>query len=169
MTLAYLETMVRLAAEIAEAHGSTLFLVDGRVLRPYIIYNLSEEYIAGIGRVEVGRQCCGRAVEAKKPWIVTDMLRDPLFADGRDGAVNSPIRSGFSVPVFDGDEVVASLACHYTMPHTPSALDIERNQHFAKLIAITIKGGGVVASEGPVFTWPKDESRRGASALVNAY
>ena len=60
-------------------------------------------------------------------------------------------------------------ACHYTMPHTPSALDIERNQHFAKLIAITIKGGGVVASEGPVFTWPKDESRRGASALVNAY
>jgi hypothetical protein len=58
-------------------------------------------------------------------------------------------------------------ACHHTMPHTPSALDIERNQHFAKLIAI--RGGGVMASEEPVVTWPNDESRRGASARVNAY
>jgi len=53
------------------------------------------------------------------------------------------------------------------MPHTPSALDIERNQHFVKLIAI--RGGGVMASEEPVVTWPNDESRRGASARVNAY
>ena len=154
----YLEKMVGLACEIAGGYGATLFLADGEVLRPYIIYNIPEAYIAGIGEVRIGSQCCGRAVESKKPWIVTDMLCDPLFAEGRDGAENSLIRAAFSVPVFepDSDRVVASLACHFTAPHTPSALDIERNQHFAKLIAITLKSRGLVTVRRPVFAWPVD-------------
>lgn len=146
--------MVRLAGEIADAHAASLFLVQGSVLRPYIIYNLPEEYIAGIGAVRVGSQCCGRAVEAKKPWIVTDMLRDPLFAEGRAGAEKSLIRAAFSVPVLEGDSAIASLACHYTTPYTPSALDIERNEHFAKLIAIILKGGEPINLEKPHFVAP---------------
>ena len=153
MAFQNLEMLVRLASEIAEAHGGSLFLVDGDVLRPYVIYNLPEEYIAGIGSVRVGTQCCGRAVESKRPWVVTDMLEDSLFADGRGGAENSLIRAAFSVPVIDGDSVIASLACHYTAPHTPSALDIERNQHFARLIAITLKGHKP-ASDKPTYIWP---------------
>jgi GAF domain-containing protein len=156
MTTTFLEKLVGLAAEIADAQGASLFLVDGNLLRPYIVYNLPEEYIAGIGLVRIGTQCCGRAVEAKRPWIVADMLEDPLFAEGRDGAANSPIRAAFSVPVFDGDTVIASLACHFTAPHTPSMLDVERNEHFARLIAITIKGrGGIERSREPVFVWPR--------------
>src|SRR5215475_6938595 len=120
--------MVRLACELADAQGATLFLVEGNVLRPFIIYNLPKEYIAGIGDVKVGTQCCGRAVEHKKPWIVSDMLTDPLFADGRDGALSSPIRAAFSVPVLDGDKAIASLACHYADPRSPSKIDIERNE-----------------------------------------
>src|SRR3974390_351905 len=146
----YLKTMVRLACEIADAHGSSLFLVDGDVLRPYILYNLPEDYVVGIGPVRVGTQCCGRAVESRKPCIVSDMLTDPLFADGRDGGKNSFIRAAISVPVLEGDAAIASLACHYTAPHTPSALDIERNQHFARLIAITMKGSApIAAAYGP--------------------
>jgi GAF domain-containing protein len=145
--------MVRLACEIADARGASLYLVDGRVLRPYIIYNLPNEYITGVGAVRIGTQCCGRAVESKRPWIVTDMLEDSLFAEGRNGAMNSLIRAAFSVPVFEDEDVIASLACHYTVPHTPTALDIERNQHFAKIIAITIKGRKPT-HETPVFTWP---------------
>ncbi len=151
---AYLETIVRLACEIADAHGGSLFFVDGDVLRPYIIYNLPEEYILGVGPVRIGTQCCGRAVESKRPWIVTDMLEDPLFADGREGAVNSPIRAAFSVPVFEQDAVIASLACHYAAPHVPTPLDIERNQHFARLIAITMKSGEALTHRKPVFSWP---------------
>lgn len=60
MNESYLATMVRLAAEIADADAASLFLVDGSVLKPYIIYNLPEEYIAGIGSVRVGSQCCGQ-------------------------------------------------------------------------------------------------------------
>lgn len=168
MTFAHLETMVRLAAEIAEAQAASLFLVDGNFLRPCVIYNLPEKYIAGIGLVRIGTQCCGRAVGAKRPWIVTDMLQDPLFADGRDGAASSPIRAAFSVPVLEGDEAIASLACHFTAPHTPSVLDIERNEHFARLIAITIRGAGTGISHSPVFCWPKEPKSDRATPLANS-
>ena len=156
VTNAYLGTMVRLACELAEAHGSTLFVVDGPVLRPYIVYNLPKEYIVGIGTVRVGSQCCGRAVEHKKPWIVTDMLTDPLFAEGREGAMASPIRAGFSVPVMDGDNAIAALACHYVKPHTPSNLDVERNEVFAKLIAISLRGHQPISVAEPFFAFALD-------------
>ena len=148
--------LLRLACEIADAQAASLFLVDGEVLRPYVIYNLPEDYVAGIGEVRVGSQCCGRAVASKKPWVVTDMLQDPLFADGRDGAAKSPIRAAFSVPVFQGDQVIASLACHFTAPHMPSAVDIDRNEHFARLIAITLKGRGTAVPSAPIFAGPSD-------------
>jgi hypothetical protein len=118
--------MLGVACEMANAHGATLFIVDGDILRPYLIYNLPAEYIHGIGEVRVGAQCCGRAVEHRKPWIVTDMLTDPLFAEARAGAVAWPIPAAFSVPVLDRDNTIASLACHFTQPHTPISLDIER-------------------------------------------
>jgi GAF domain-containing protein len=149
--------MVRLACEIAGAHGASLFVVEGRVLRPCIIYNLPEAYVTGIGPVLIGTQCCGRAVESRRPWIVTDMLEDPLFADGRKGATNSLVRAAFSVPVLEGDTAIASLACHFTTPHIPSALDIERNQHFARLIAITMKGQKLGGTK-PVFIQPQAQT-----------
>lgn len=144
--------MVRLACELADAQGATLFLVDGPILRPYVIYNLPEEYIRGIGVVRVGSQCCGRAVAHKKPWIVMDMLTDPLFAEGRDGALDSPVRAAFSVPVLDGDTAIASLACHFTKPHSPTRIDIERNEVFAKLIAISLRGQQIETMVEPLFS-----------------
>lgn len=143
--------MVRLACELADAHGATLYLVDGPVLRPSIIYNLPKEYIDGIGEVLIGAQCCGRAVAHGKPWIVADMLTDPLFADGRQGALASPIRAAFSVPVMDGDAAIGSLACHYTAPHSPAAIDIERNEVFARLIAISLRGRKTSPAAEPYF------------------
>jgi GAF domain-containing protein len=168
MNDSYLATMVRIACDLAGAQGASLFLVDGNVLRPYIIYNLPEEYIAGIGTVRIGSQCCGRAVEQKKPWIVTDMLTDPLFAEGRDGAVATPIRAAFSVPVVDGESVVASLACHYTAPFMPTELDIERNEVFAKLIAISLKGREPGAGIQPIFTHALDGTTRLESVPISS-
>lgn len=143
--------MLGVACEMANAHGATLFIVDGPVLRPYIICNLPEEYIRGIGTVRVGTQCCGRAVEHRKPWIVSDMLTDPLFADGRAGAEESPIRAGFSVPVMDGDDAIASLACHFTHPHTPTDLDIERNSVFANLFSISLRARMPLEVDEPYY------------------
>jgi len=138
MDFSFIANLVRLAAEGARAVGSTLFLVQGDFLYPYATHNLPAEYINGIGAVRVGTQCCGRAVEHRRPWVVTDMLTDPLFAEGRAGAEDSPIRAAFSVPVFDGDRVIGALACHYENPYTPTPWDIERNESFAKLIGVAL-------------------------------
>lgn len=156
MTDQYLAKMLCVACEMANAQGATLFVVDGSILRPYIAYNLPEEYLQGIGTVRIGSQCCGRAVEHKKPWIVSDMLTDPLFSEGRYGALTSPIRAAFSVPVMDGDTAIASLACHFTQAHSPSALDIERNQVFANLFSISLRGRMPMPDAGPYLVQSSD-------------
>lgn len=150
----YLTSLVRIACEIADASAGSLFLVDGDVLRPFIIYNLPPAYVAGIGTVRVGSQCCGRAVAHKKPWIVTDMLTDPLFAEGREGAESSPIRAAFSVPVLQDGRAIASLACHFSKPHTPTTVEVERNQVFARLIAITLQGREPFTYGKPICAYP---------------
>lgn len=160
MTDEYLAKMLGVACQMANAHGATLFVVDGDVLRPYLIYNLPAEYIRGIGTVRVGTQCCGRAVEHKRPWTVTNMLTDPLFADGREGAIDSPIRAGFSVPVLDGDTVIAALACHFTSQHTPSDIDIERNEVFARLFAISLRARRPIQVDQPFFLHSPESSEQ---------
>jgi GAF domain-containing protein len=141
---------------MANAHGATLFIVDGPILRPYLVYNLPSEYIQGIGEVKIGTQCCGRAVEHRKPWVVTDMLTDPLFADGLAGALASPIRAAFSVPVMDDNTPIASLACHFTQPHAPTKLDIERNEVFARLFAISLRTRLPFSVGQPQFAYSSD-------------
>jgi GAF domain-containing protein len=134
----FIANLVRLAGESARADGSTLYVLDptGRFLKPFTVHKLPESYISGIGVVAVGTQCCGRAVAHRKPWIVSDMLSDPLFKDGVKGAEASDIRAGFSVPVIAHNGIaVGSLACHFRRPHTPTRTEIERNQSFATLIA----------------------------------
>ncbi len=136
-----LTSLVRLAAEGAKSRSSSLYVLDsdGKSLKHYASYGLPESYIRGCGDVLVGTQCCGRAVEHRRPWIVSDMLTDPLFADARGAAENSDIRAAFSVPVIDAaDNCVGSLACHYNRPYTPSNYDLERNRVFATLIAFAI-------------------------------
>lgn len=157
--------MLGVACDMAGAQGATLFVVDGPVLRPYLIYHLPVEYIRGIGTVRVGSQCCGRAVEHKRPWIVADMLTDPLFAEGRAGALASPIRAGFSVPVMDGDVAIAALACHFTHPHTPSEIDIERNEVFARLFAISLRARLPITDE-PYYANPVESLAEPEPALV---
>jgi GAF domain-containing protein len=140
----FVSNLVRLACEGAKADGATLYLVDRskKFLEPYVVHNLAQSYIDGVGKVEVGTQCCGRAVQFKKPWIVADMFTDPLFKDGLKGALESEIRAGFSVPVIDPNgEAIGSLGCHYKQPRTPSDYEIERNAIFATLIAHTLAWG----------------------------
>jgi len=138
----FVERLVRLAGEGANSQSCSLYLLneDKTHLVPSIVIGLPESYIAGCGDVKVGTQCCGRAVLHKKPWIVSDMLTDPLFADARQASVDSGIRAGFSVPVISSTgDVLGSLGCHYRQPYRPTPIDIERNEIFAKLIAFALE------------------------------
>ena len=136
-----LAELVRLAAEAAKSDAASLYLVDEDegVLKPAVVLGLPEDYVQGCGSVAIGDQCCGRAVKFRRPWIVSDMQTDPLFATAKGASDSSGIRAAFSVPVIDAaDNCLASLACHYRKPFQPTAYEIERNRVFATLIAFTI-------------------------------
>jgi GAF domain-containing protein len=136
-----LTNLVRLAAQAAGSNSGSLYLVDHQrgVLKPYVLYNLPESYVAGCKEVPLGTQCCGRAALHKMPWVVSDMWTDPLFADCREAAQASGMRAAFSVPVIGaGDRCIGSLASHFTECYTPTDYAIERNKLFAQLIAFAI-------------------------------
>jgi GAF domain-containing protein len=144
-----LANLVKLASDAAGASSGSLYLVDKErsVLVPNVLYNLPDEYVKGCGEVRIGDQCCGRAVESKRPWIVSDMLTDPLFASAREASIVSGIRSGFSVPVIDAyNECIGSLGCQFREPHTPTSYEIERNHMFATLIAFALSSKAAEAS-----------------------
>ena len=133
-----LAEILQLAAEAANSASSSFYVVDRQehVLKPAITCGLLPSYVDACGDVPIGGQCCGRAVQYRKPWIVSDMLTDPLFASARSAALVSPIRAAFSVPVIDDDhECIGSLACHYAEPHVPELEDIRRNEIWASQMA----------------------------------
>jgi GAF domain-containing protein len=133
--------LVQLAAESGNCTSSSFYIADwnDNVLKPLVTYGLPPAYVEACGDVRIGGQCCGRAVEHRKPWIVSDMISDPLFASAKAAALVSPIRAAFSVPVIDDrNECLGSLACHYDKSHTATREEIERNQTWAGLIAHVI-------------------------------
>ena len=146
--------LVTLAAQAAGTNMGALYMLDStkRFLQPYVLVNMPEAYVGECGLVEVGTQCCGRAVAHRRPWIVSDMLTDPLFAEAREASVKTGIQSAFSVPVLTADgEPLGSLSSHFYKKYTPSQYMIERNRLFATLIAFAIakeraENSGIAAS-----------------------
>jgi GAF domain-containing protein len=135
---AALGQLVQLAAESGNCTSSSFYIADwsDNVLKPLVTYGLPPAYVEACGDVSIGDQCCGRAVKHRKPWIVSDMTSDPLFASAKAAALVSPIRAAFSVPVIDDrNECLGSLACHYDRAHTATREEIERNETWAGLIA----------------------------------
>lgn len=133
--------LVTLASQAAGTNMGALYMLDDskRFLKPYVLVNLPEAYIGECGNVEVGTQCCGRAVAHRRPWIVSDMLTDPLFAEAREASVKTGIQSAFSVPVLTASgEPLGSLSSHYRGKFSPSDYAIERSRLFATLIAFAI-------------------------------
>jgi GAF domain-containing protein len=136
-----LGSMLPIVAQLAGADGSSLFLTDeiAQVLKPLVTYGLPKSYVELCGFVPIGEQCCGRAVQHRKLWVVADMLTDPLFASAREAAAESSIRAAFSVPVIrDDGKCVGSLACHYKRAYTPSKENVDVNVTWATLIAHTL-------------------------------
>jgi len=144
--------LVQLAAEAGNCKAASLFVADwnDQVLKPLVTFGLPSEYVEACGNVRIGDQCCGRAVEHRTPWVVSDMLTDPLFASAKDAALRSPIRAAFSVPVVnEAGECFGSLACHYGEPHVPSREEIERNTSWAGMIAHVISEYKATESTDP--------------------
>jgi GAF domain-containing protein len=133
--------LIQLAAQDANCNSASFYIADWKVnrLKPVITYGLPASYVEACGEVTIGDQCCGRAVQHRKPWMVQDMLSDPLFASAKSAALVSPIRAAFSVPVMDeAGACLGSLACHYRDVHVATPSEIKGNETWARLIAHAI-------------------------------
>lgn len=136
-----LTNLVRSAVHAVGSTSGSLYLLNRSTkrLEPFILINLPDEYLAGCQTVELGKQCCGRAALHKMPWIVEDMWSDPLFADCREAAKKSGMRSGFSIPVMNAkDECLGTLGSQFQELFTPTLYDLERQRLFAQLISFAI-------------------------------
>lgn len=141
-------TYVDLAVESSGAIGGSFYVrnVIQEVLVPYATIEIPPAFTRLCGHVRVGDQCCGRAVLHKKPWVVANMLTDPLFASAGDAVANSPIRAGFSVPVLEaGGECIGALGCVFREPHAPTTEQISQNEIWADFIARAIADARRVA------------------------
>ena len=138
---ATISQLVQKAVQISGSDMGSLYLLDDSksVLRPFMTFNLPQEYVDNCKEVAVGTQCCGRAVLHRMPWVVEDMLTDPLFREAREAAVRSGVRAGFSVPVItETGECLGSLAAHFRQPHAPTADVVQLMELCASVIAAAI-------------------------------
>ena len=134
--------LVRAAAEAVGSNMGALYLIDEshRVLKPFAVVNLPEDYVQGCGEIPLGQQCCGRAALHNLPWYVTDMWSDPLFpVETREAAKRVGIRAGFSVPVVNAQgKCIGSLSAHFSDPHIPGDHEIRSHFMFAQLVALAL-------------------------------
>jgi GAF domain-containing protein len=138
---ATISQLVQKAVQVAGSDMGSLYLLDEtkKVLRPFVTINLPQEYVDGCKEVEVGAQCCGRAVLHRMPWFVENMETDPLFREAREAARRSGVGAAFSVPVItEAGECLGSLAAHFKHPHAPTADVVEVVQLCASVIAAAV-------------------------------
>jgi GAF domain-containing protein len=146
-----LENLVRWAGQIIGSNSASLYLLDTSSgnLHPSILWNIPDSYLGGCKEVPLGTQCCGRAALHKTPWIVTDMLEDPTFADCREAALASGMRSGFSVPVMHDDQVLGTVGYQFVNPHVPGSDEIARATDMAELVAYALHRFGIKSFAAP--------------------
>lgn len=147
--------LVEAASACVGSNMGSLYLLDESrgVLKPFVLHNIPDSYLAGCSEVPLGTQCCGRAALHKTPWIVSDMWTDPLFVDCREAALAAGLRSAFSVPVLDANGFCkGALASHFRETYAPTPYDLERQSLFAKLIAFALaRNGSTLDMVGAAF------------------
>ena len=84
-----------------------------------------------------GAGCCGTAVFRRQRVIVTDIARDPLWADLREAALSHGLRACWSEPFFGPDGgILGSLAMYFTESRGPSPAESQLIEAASKLAGI---------------------------------
>ena len=83
---------------------------------------------------------CGTAMYLGTRVIVTDILTDPLWENGRDVARRFGLRACWSTPIFSPQrKVLGSLAMYYAEPRTPSDDELRLIETAADIARIAIE------------------------------
>ncbi len=115
---------------------------DGKTLRHGAAPSLPEEYNGLIDGLRSGEGVgsCGTAVARRQPVIVTDIARDPLWADFREIAAKFQLGACWSTPLLaHTNEPLGTFAVYSREPRTPGEEDLEVVELASSLARIAIE------------------------------
>lgn len=146
-----LTVLVRTAETQSEGSfvGSILLLSeDGKHLLHGAAPSLPDEYNAAIDGIAIGPRVgsCGTAAHFGHAIYVTDIARDPLWADFRDLALRHGLRACWSTPIASTDHaVLGTLALYYREPRGPTESDREMVKLIGNTAALVIENARLQA------------------------
>jgi GAF domain-containing protein len=137
------ELILALEARSVEPMRASVLLLDeeGRRLTHGAAPSLSQAYCEAIDGVEIGPAVgsCGAAAFYGEAVFVTDIKRDPLWADFADLALADGLRSCWSMPIKDGQgKVLGTFANYYLQARNPRPHDVAAMESVAGAVAEAI-------------------------------
>ena len=124
---------------------STVMLLDadGMHLRHAAGHRVPRGWVEAITPLKIG-PCvgsCGSAAFLKQRVIVSDIARDPLWADYRELALRYGLRAAWSQPlVSKNQDVLGTFGMYYPEARTPSETDLRLIEGAGHIAVIAIEG-----------------------------
>ena len=112
-----LTSLVLLMEGQAEGLRCSILLLnrDGKHVRHGAAPNLPEAYVKAVNGAPIGPRngSCGTAMYRRRPVVVTDVMKDPLWADYRELAKICGLRACWSTPILSAQgDVLGSFAMY---------------------------------------------------------
>jgi len=131
-------------AQASKPKSSVMLMdADGVHLRPAAGPGLPKGWIEAITPLKIG-PCvgsCGTAASLKQRVIVSDIGRDPLWADYRDLALSHGLRAAWSQPLLSkNQEILGTFCVSYAEPRTPNETDLRLIEGAGHIAVIAIEG-----------------------------
>jgi PAS domain S-box-containing protein len=139
-----LDALCRLVDELSERSLSSILLLDsdGQRLRHGAAPNLPKSYTDAIDGAVIGPAAgsCGTAAYRNEPVIVSDIARDPLWAEYRDLALPHGLRACWSTPVLASDaRVLGTFAIYFREVRSPTLQEHNIVEQVTNLASVAIE------------------------------
>jgi formate hydrogenlyase transcriptional activator len=116
---------------------------DGMHLRQAAGHRVPKGWVEAITPLKIG-PCigsCGSAAFLKQRVIVSDIARDPLWADYRELALSYGLRAAWSQPLLSKNQhVLGTFGMYYPEARTPSETDLRLIEGAGHIAVIAIEG-----------------------------
>jgi PAS domain S-box-containing protein len=139
-----LEELVLVVEEQVEGMACTILLLseDRRHLRHGAAPSVPDSYRQAIDGLAIGPSAgsCGTAAFLGQPVIVSDIERDPLWADYKELARDIGFKACWSTPIVSGSgELLGTFAMYHRQAFTPSSMHLSLIDLATRLARIAIE------------------------------
>jgi PAS domain S-box-containing protein len=139
-----LTSLVLLMEGQAEGLRCSILLLnrDGKHVRHGAAPNLPEAYVKAVNGAPIGPRngSCGTAMYTRRPVVVTDVMKDPLWTDYRQLAQISGLRACWSTPILSAQgDVLGSFAMYRQENRGPRAEETRLTQIATHIAGIAIE------------------------------